>query len=148
MVDILHRIGVESASLDEVYDALTTLEGLSGWWTTDTSGETAVGGAIEFRFPPLGGFDMLVRELEPAKRVVWEVTDGPVEWIGTTVSFDLSQEDDFTIVLFAHQGWREPVEFMYHCSTKWGVFLQSLKQLLETGTGAPAPDDVKISNWH
>jgi len=91
---------------------------------------------------------MLVRELEPAKRVVWEVTDGPAEWIGTTVSFDLSQEDDFTIVLFAHQGWREPVEFMYHCSTKWGVFLQSLKQLLETGTGAPAPDDVKISNWH
>jgi len=148
MVDILHRIGVKSASLDEVYDALTTLEGLSGWWTTDTSGNTAVGGVIEFRFPPLGGFDMRVRELEPAKHVLWEVTDGPAEWIGTTVGFDLTQEDDYTIVLFAHQGWREPVEFMYHCSTKWAVFLQSLKQLLETGTGAPAPQDVKISNWH
>jgi uncharacterized protein YndB with AHSA1/START domain len=148
MADILHRIGVQSASLDDVYDALSTLEGLSGWWTTDTTGETAVGGVIAFQFPPLGGFDMLVRELEPAKHVLWEVVDGPAEWVGTTISFDLTQEDDFTIVLFAHQGWREPVEFMYHCSTKWGVFLQSLKQLLETGTGTPAPDDVKISNWH
>jgi hypothetical protein len=37
---------------------------------------------------------------------------------------------------------------MYHCSTKWAVFLLSLKQLVETGTGSPEPNDVKISNWH
>jgi uncharacterized protein YndB with AHSA1/START domain len=147
MVDILHRIGVKSASLDEVYDALTTVEGLSGWWTTDTRGEIGVGGVLEFRFEP-GGFDMKILELHPAKHVLWEVVDGPAEWIGTTVSWDLKQEDDYTIVLLKHEGWREPVEFMYHCSTKWGVFLQSLKQLLETGRGAPEPHDVTISNWH
>jgi uncharacterized protein YndB with AHSA1/START domain len=147
MVEILHRIGVKSASLDEVYDALTTVEGLSGWWATDTRGGTGVGGVLEFRFEP-GGFDMKILELHPAKHVLWEVVDGPEEWIGTTVSWDLKQEDDYTIVLFKHEGWREPVEFMYHCSTKWGVFLQSLKQLLETGRGAPEPHDVKISNWH
>ena len=37
MMDILHRVGIESASLDDVYDALTTLDGLSEWWTTDTT---------------------------------------------------------------------------------------------------------------
>jgi len=51
-------------------------------------------------------------------------------------------------VLFKHEGWREPVEFMYHCSTKWGSFLLSLKSLVETGVGAPAPRDVQISDWH
>jgi len=66
MVDILHRVGVKSASLDEVYDALTTVEGLSGWWATDTRGETGVGGVLEFRFEP-GGFDMKILELHPAK---------------------------------------------------------------------------------
>ena len=45
-------------------------------------------------------------------------------------------------------GWREPVEFMSHCSTKWATFLLSLKALLETGTGAPHPRDLQISNWH
>ena len=65
-----------------------------------------------------------------------------------SVVFELDQEDDFTIVLFEHEGWKEPVEFMYHCSTKWATFLMSLKQLVETGTGEPAPHDVQISNWH
>ena len=147
MVDILHRVGVKGASPDDVYAALTTIEGLSGWWTRDTTGVTEVGGAIAFRFPP-GGFDMKVVELAPGKRVLWEVVEGPDEWVGTQVSFELSQAGDFTIVLFEHRGWAEPVEFMYHCSTKWASYLLSLKQLVETGTGAPAPDDVQISDWH
>jgi uncharacterized protein YndB with AHSA1/START domain len=147
MADILHRVGIKSSTLDDVYDALTTVEGLSGWWATDTQGETEVGGVLQFRFEP-GGFDMKILELQPAKRVLWQVVDGPEEWIGTKVSWELKQEDDFTIILFKHEGWREPVEFMYHCSTKWAIFLMSLKSLLETGEGAPEPRDVKISNWH
>jgi uncharacterized protein YndB with AHSA1/START domain len=147
MVDILHRVGMESASVEQVYEALTTIEGLSGWWATDTKGQTDVGGILEFRFAP-GGFDMKVLELKPAQSVLWEVVDGPPEWVGTTVRFDLKQDGDYAIVLFAHQGWREPVEFMYHCSTKWAIFLMSLKSLIETGTGQPDPRDVQISDWH
>jgi len=147
MVDILHRVGIESTAPDEVYAALTTIDGLSGWWTEDTEGDTSVGGILRFRFD-VGGFDMKVLELVPDKRVLWEVTDGPEEWIGTTVSWDLEQEGEYTVVLFAHEGWREPVEFMHHCSTKWAIFLMSLKSLVETGKGAPAPHDVRISNWH
>ncbi len=33
---------------------------------------------------------------------------------------------------------------MHHCSTKWAVFLMSLKDLLEKSDGRPAPRDVKI----
>jgi hypothetical protein len=40
------------------------------------------------------------------------------------------------------------VEFMGHCSTKWATFLLSLRDLVETGQGKPAPHDLKISNWH
>jgi len=146
MVDILHRVGI-TASRDAVYRALTTPEGLAAWWTNDTRGDGAAGGVLEFRFEP-GGFDMKVLETRPAEHVLWEVIDGPEEWIGTQISWDLRTEGDFTIVMFAHRGWREPVEFMHHCSTKWATFLMSLKSLLETGTGAPAPHDVKISDWH
>lgn len=146
MVDILHRIGVTS-SPEKVYDALTTVDGLAGWWTEDTDGDGAVGGVLRFRFAQ-GGFDMKVLEQRPGALVRWEVVDGPPEWIGTQIRFDLARTDGFTIVLFRHEGWREPVEFMYHCSTKWAVFLMSLKRLVETGKGEPAPRDVQISDWH
>ena len=79
--------------------------------------------------------------------MLWEVVDGPEEWIGTHVDWNLDQADDYTIVLFKHEGWKEPVEFMHHCSTKWAVFLMSLKSLLETGEGAPYPHEVNVSNW-
>ena len=150
MVDILHRVGI-TTSQDAVYQSLTTTEGLSGWWTTDVRGDDDAGGVLRFRFegaPDPGGFDMSVLEAKPAERVLWEVIEGPEEWIGTQISWDLRTEGDYTIILFAHQGWREPVEFMHHCSTKWATFLMSLKSLLETGAGAPAPDDVRISDWH
>jgi hypothetical protein len=80
--------------------------------------------------------------------VHWRVQDGPAEWVGTEVSFTLTREDGQTIVLFAHRGWREAGAFMAHCSTKWASFLLSLRAFAETGRGQPAPDDLKISNWH
>ena len=147
MADILHRIGVVTPRPQAVYAALTSLEGLAGWWTEDTTGRSEVGDVLAFRFP-VGGFDMKVLERRPSERLTWEVVDGPEEWIGTTIDWSLRQDGDYTIVLFKHEGWREPGEFMHHCSTKWGTFLMSLKSLVETGTGAPAPHDVQISDWH
>ena len=146
MADILHKVGVKSSSPNDVYRALTTIDGLAAWWTTTTQGESKPGGTLQFRFGN-GGFDMKVVELKPAKRVLWQVVAGPHEWVGTRVSFDLRQEGEWTIVLFKHEGWKEPVEFMHHCSTKWAVFLLSLKSLLETGKGTPWPDVIKLDSW-
>jgi hypothetical protein len=146
MPDILHKVGIRSSSLGDVYKALTTVEGLSAWWTVNTEGDSHAGGVIRFRFGA-GGFDMKVLALQPDAHVLWQVVDGPEEWIGTKIGFDLDQRGDWTIILFKHQGWKEPVEFMHHCSTKWAVFLLSLKSLLETGKGAPWPNEIKLDTW-
>jgi len=142
----LHKVGIKSTSLGDVYNALATVEGLSSWWTSDTRGESNVGGELQFRFGD-GGFDMRVLELEPGKRVLWQVVDGPEEWLGTKISFDLNQNGDWTVILFKHLGWKAPVEFMHHCSTKWAVFLLSLKSLRETGKGSPWPNEIKLDSW-
>ena len=144
--DLHHRIGIVSPSADAVYAALTTIDGLAGWWTTDTTGDAALGGTLSFRFLP-GGFDMEVIELVPGERVRWRVVDGPPEWIDTTIDWQLSRSEGFTIVRFAHVGWTDVGDFMAHCNTKWASYLLSLKALVETGKGAPHPDDVLIDNW-
>ena len=145
MVDILHAVGIKAPPHD-VYNAVVTRDGLSSWWTETTQGDSnAVGGVIKFRFGDRGFIDMKVLELQPDKRVVWQVVGGPEDWIGTKVVWDLKQDDDATVLLFKHQGWKEPVEFMHHCSTKWGAFLIGMKALLETGKGRPWPHDIHIS---
>lgn len=151
MVDIVHRVGIR-ASAQDVYTTLATPEGVARWWTQDTIGGREVGQHQRMRFlnhgVEIGSMEMKLLELRPSELVLWQVTDGPPEWKGTLIRYDLKREEDYTIVLFSHKNWAERVEFMHHCSTKWALFLMSLKSLLETGTGQPSPHDVKIDNWN
>lgn len=138
MVDILHRVGIGAPPKD-VYNALTTLEGIRGWWASYATGSAAKGGVTHYGF-----CDMEVINAEPDRLVEWRCTDGPAEWIDTEVSFRLEWKDDQTFVMFKHAKWQEPVDFMHHCSTKWATFLLSLRDLLETSRGHPLPNDLKI----
>lgn len=152
MVDIIHRIGIKSPAAD-VYNALTTLEGLAHWWTEEVSGDAGLGGKIEFRFTAetgqlLGSMVMEVQGLNEREEVRWRCVEGPDEWVGTDITFRLSEQDDQTIVLFGHRNWREATESMSHCSMKWATFLLSLREYVETGKGKPSPHDLKIDNWN
>jgi uncharacterized protein YndB with AHSA1/START domain len=151
MVDIIHRIGIR-APATEVYRAIASIDGVAGWWTKETTGAAEVGGTINVCFRDhdieKGRMDLEVRELSPAQAVRWRVTAGPPEWIGTDVTFSLSEEGDYTVLLFGHRNWQEAVEFTAHCSMKWATFLLSLRDLVEQGAGRPAPDDLKIDNWN
>jgi uncharacterized protein YndB with AHSA1/START domain len=137
MFDILHRVGT-SATPDKVFDALTTIDGLRSWWVSGAKGDAKKNGRIDFGF-----CEMQVLAAEQGKLVQWRCVSGPKEWIDTEVTFRI-REDSETFVVFAHSGWREPVEFMHHCSTKWGTFLLSLRDEVERGAGRPIPNDVKI----
>jgi len=132
MVDIIHRIGI-AGSVNDVYKALTTDKGLSTWWTTDTVGAGKVGSIIAFRFEG-GGPDFEVAELKKDSLVRWKHSgEMPEPWMGTEISFQ-------------HSNWKTTSEFMAHCSTKWALFLMSLKDAIETGKGRPFPDDVHIDH--
>jgi len=137
--DILHRVGID-APLGKVFETLTTLEGHQRWWDSGAKGDASKGGTLTF----FKNFDFQVVETKPGELVKWKCVRGAEEWLGTEISFALARRKDQTFVLFKHAGWKEPVEFMYHCSTKWATFLLSLKALLETGKGRPAPGEVQI----
>ena len=152
MVDIIHRIGIK-APLSQVYAALSTVEGVAGWWTRETTGASKLGGTVNVRFrtpsgDEVGKMEFELLKLTPNKEVQWRFKAGPEEWVGTDVTFNLSQDGDYTVIVFGHRNWREAVEFMAHCSMKWATFLLSLRELVETGKGKPSPDDLKIDNWN
>ncbi|MFT5219166.1 MAG: hypothetical protein ACI87H_001303 [Gammaproteobacteria bacterium] len=145
MKDIIHRVGIK-ASPEKIYELLTTDYGLSQWWTDDVSGAADVGSLIKFRFGG-GGPDFQVSELIPNKRVRWKHSGNmPEAWMGTEIVFSLDQESDQTFLSFTHGNWESPSDFMAHCSTKWAIFMLSLKELAETGKGKPFPDDIQIDH--
>ncbi|MFA7281752.1 MAG: SRPBCC domain-containing protein [Sterolibacterium sp.] len=152
MYEIVHRIGI-IATAAQVFAALASKAGLAQWWTEEVHGEDRVGGKIEFRFSTqdgahLGSFGMEVKALVPQTEVRWLCVEGPADWLGTEISFQLSEQSGLTIVLFSHKNWPEAVDHRAHCSMKWATFLLSLRQYVETGKGKPSPHDLKIDDWN
>jgi hypothetical protein len=144
---IRHEIGI-TAPPGAVYQALTDTKKLAGWWTSDTRGDgSKVGGVLEFWF---GEYckKFEVAELKQDTLVRWKALgkDRLDEWDGTEIAFSLRAGEKQCYVDFSHSGWRGEDGVFPHCSTKWAVFLLSLKDLLEKGEGHPAPDDVQINH--
>ena len=143
MSTIYHQVGIK-APLSAVYTAIATPHGVSHWWTS-TSGDPESGGELVFAFDDISVV-VKVTANEPGKYIEWTVGGKPGEWLDTRICFALEPGDDQVMVNFQHADWRAATEMFAHCSTKWAVFLLSLKDYLETGAGRPYPHDAHINH--
>ena len=123
-----------NAPKEKVYKAISTVEGLSNWWTTETTGESKVDSVIQFRFGG-GGPDMKVMEVKPNESVTWECVSGAEEWKGNIFTFKLDENEGKTRVRFEQTGWKEANDFYASCAFSWGRYMESLRQYCQTGKG-------------
>jgi len=123
------------ASREKVFTAISTIEGLTNWWTVQTEGDAALNGNIQFDFGTFKGPSMKVIEMTPNKKLVWECVASEHGWVGNTFVFELDENDSKTRVRFSHNGWEEQGDFYAICSFSWGRYLQSLRRYVETGNG-------------
>jgi len=138
----IHHVFTIAASPAQVFAALTTRDGLAGWWTTDVAGSCAIGGTISFTFG--GGFDprMRVTAGETDRRVAWEFAGGHDNWEGSTFEFTLEPSSAGTLVRFwQHYGRRLSDDDFGIYNYNWGYYLDSLRLLCETGQGRPFATD-------
>lgn len=133
----IELINYLKAPIAAVYEALTTEKGLFEVWTRELVVKPEVGFVNQFGFGDNLGTKMKIVELTENKRIVWECIDSDPEWIGTGVSFDLSEREKSTAIVLRHYDWRELTEFYRYCSYNWAMFLLSLKIHCEEGKGMP-----------
>jgi uncharacterized protein YndB with AHSA1/START domain len=137
MANIFHHFVVKSP-VTKVYEAISQLDGLKSWWTVDTTGDPQKDGQIRFGFGGEMYNKMRVTAAEKNKLISWKCIEGPEDWVGTNLSFTLSEDKDKnTIVKFQHNDWKEANDFYGSCNYHWGLFMKSLKSLCETGKGTP-----------
>jgi uncharacterized protein YndB with AHSA1/START domain len=127
-----------AASADAVFDALTTIRGLSAWWTSVT-GDGLTGGELTFSFGPAAQAVIRVDAAERGVRVRWTNLACHVEdWVGTTVQFDIEATPaGGTELRFRHAGLTPRLECYSDCKSGWDHFIPSLRAYVETGTGNP-----------
>jgi uncharacterized protein YndB with AHSA1/START domain len=134
---ILHTVQIH-ASPARVYECLTTERGLGGWWTSQVSVESGQGGLIRFTFH--GDFHPHMKQtrLERDRLVEWLCVAGHPNWSDNTFRFRLDGKESDTQLRFVQEYAQELSDDVYGTyNFNWGYYLNSLKQLAESGTGAP-----------
>lgn len=163
MPNLTHRL-IIAASAEAVYDALTTSEGLSAWWTPGASATPETGKLAVFPFGTDYRKVMMIEELSKNNYVKWKCTEGADEWIDTEITFALEKfgaaanpemngqleqlkiSKDMTLLSFAHSGWKSQSAMFAECNYTWALFLRSLKLYCETGSGSPWPEQHVLKN--
>ena len=135
MKDIRHTFHID-ATFDKVFNSLSTIEGLAGWWTKDTTGSCNVGDSITFTF---GQFSMSKTVIQSKKNelVEWKCSGDNTDWKDTIIKFELSENDNKMKVQFSHSGFAESYTGLPHINFTWGRFMVSLRDLCEKGKGDP-----------
>jgi uncharacterized protein YndB with AHSA1/START domain len=128
----------------KVYEAVTTVQGLKGWWSQNTD---ANNGDITIRFGGKNFQTLRLLDPVPDKTVAWEWiaqyfplegTTQADEWVGTKVSFDIqANPDGSSTLLFTHLGLTPQLVCYEKCNAGWNYFLDSLKNYVEQGRGTP-----------
>lgn len=134
MPDMLHEVTI-NATPDAVYDALTTPEGLSAWWTDDVavSGEQA-----DFGFGNRTTmFRMRLETLERPSHVVWHCVGDPDEWRDTRLVWHINGDGPITTVRFAHRNWVSDAGIFAMCNSTWGTLMWRLRDYVEGRNPGP-----------
>lgn len=140
MTDIQQQVEVGQQPA-AVIAALTTAEGLQGWWCRDSDIGSRVGDRHVMRFDHMGTHITMVFDIAElgADTVSWQCgPNGNPDWPGTTITWNVATQAGGSIVTLRHSGFAEGAASIPMVEQGWAHFLASLKSYLETGTGTPS----------
>ena len=128
-----------SAPKEDVFEALTTVEGLKSWFTPGLEGVPSDGSEFTSRFASKDGpFTWLVTDTTPGSVVRWKCTAGPGNSVGTTATFSISEQNGQTTVSLDHEGFEDSDAAINSCTRLWGNMMDHLQKFVESHQPDPA----------
>ena len=139
MPTVSQAITIDAPKL-AVYKALTTTDGLLGWYSDQVEGNPDKGGEFTLSFTKHEGpFRWKVTAAEPGALVQWTCVAGPGQSTGTVVTFRLSETGKGrTAVELDHEGFEDTDQKLKVCNTLWGGLVLHLRKYVESHDLAPA----------
>ncbi len=142
-MDIKHNLFIKAAP-DEIYHAVSTQKGITGWWSKDCTVGENEGEKSHLKFNKQGTIvemEFLTETLVPNKKVVWEsIQNVNSSWKGTKIITEISIADGGANVVFSHAGFDDKwagQESFEMTKQGWDHFVKSLVSYCETGEGQP-----------
>ena len=132
MSHTIHHLLHINSPIDKVFTALTSIEELKLWYTTEVQGSSKLNEIIEFKF---GGVDFHTKviELVTNEKIVMECVATSLPLVGQKVTYELDQNDEKTRVRFSQDGFDELDDFYANMNFSASKYLESLRQFCQNG---------------
>ena len=120
------------APIELVFEAVSTLEGIGGWWDGSVSGDASEHGEIHFAVADSDDYALMkVDSVIFPTDVAWSVIEDSGyggEWINTAILFHLEEDIDGSCALVLHhQGLTPALDCYSDCQSGWDHHLQNIR---------------------
>lgn len=127
-----------NVSTEQVFEAISTPEGLNNWWTLRCSGNPKINEEYNFYFAEEYNWFAKVSKYSKNKELEFAITHAMLEWMPTRFGFRLKETANaVTYVEFYHENWKEISQEFRIASYCWANLLRQMKQYLEEGLITP-----------
>ena len=140
---IFHDLNIER-TVDAVFTAITTPEGLNNWWTKKASGKPKIGEEYQFYFDLDFVWHAKVVLCQSDQMICFEMIKSDTDWEGTQLRFTLSSTPTGTFLRFEHVGWKGINDHFRRTSYCWAIYLSGLKKYLEKGVVLPYEERSQV----
>jgi len=139
MADIFHNVYIYK-NTPEVFLAISSGDEISKWWTKWSTGKAIVGEVFDLYFSQDYHWKAELIDVKENVKCQWKLIKADKDWLHTIFGFNLIQRDQLTLAEFYHLGWPEKNEHFKRSNYCWAMYLQLLKQYIETTEVVPFED--------
>jgi uncharacterized protein YndB with AHSA1/START domain len=130
MADIFHQFPIK-ASPEQVFEAVTTPEGLDAWWTKRSTGKPVEGTEYSLYFGEGSDWRAVVSKCIRNAEFELQMTVADKDWEGTRIGFRIDERNGNSLVHFHHLGWPEENDHFRISCYCWAMYLRLLKRHVE-----------------
>lgn len=131
----MHNITI-AAPLEKVFAAVSTEDGLKGWWAKDTKqqGDTFIFSFSNKQYVA----KFKITDKQENKLIRMDALEGmSKQWAKSYLLFELAERGGETVLTFTHGNWERQDQEFAMCNTNWGKLMFHLKEFTETGNPNP-----------
>ena len=137
MKSIERRIEINSTP-EQLFQAITSEDGLKHWWTNDVKFKPSEGSDFELGFYNRSiVLKFRIDTLQQHSLVRWVCLAGPDEYKSSKITFNINVTENGVDLLLNHSELNGSDQFINHAIDSWDSVLNSLKSYVETGRDNP-----------
>jgi len=131
MADLVHILSIK-ATPQEVFEQISSPDGLNTWWTKACVGRPELGSLYELDFGSVV-WQAQVTDVLVGQEMEYTICKSDSDWLDTQIRFEIKPQNDSTQLKFIHSGWGSANDHYHTSNHCWGLYLRILRRYLEFG---------------